>query len=93
MVVEHPTHPGLYPPRPMILEVRECATLGTNFADVYLDGKIFAKELSRTIAETFVKFPEAYTLAFIDVTKMRTWAIEREDAAAIRMLRELGEIE
>lgn len=60
-------------------EVRECATLGTLFADVYCDGKLFARELSREIAEDFCKEPWMYGRAHIDVPKMRTYMIEQED--------------
>lgn len=87
MKVEHEVHPGLYPPRPMVLEVRECATLGTLFADVYLNGELFAREVSRTVAETFVKFPGAYTNAFIDVEKLRAMNLEKWDAEAVKFLR------
>ncbi len=62
------------------LEIRPCATLGTNFADVYCDGELFAKELSRPVAETFIAHPEMYPNAFADEAKLRTWIIERWDA-------------
>jgi len=64
----------------MKLEIRECATLGTNFADVYCDGKLFARELSRPVAETFVQYPDFYGNAFADEAKLRTWMIEQWDA-------------
>jgi hypothetical protein len=89
MKVEHPVFPGLYPPRPMTLEVRECATLGTNFADVYCNGVLFARELSRPVAETFVQNPMMYTNAFADAAKMRTWLLERGDAEVMKELEKL----
>lgn len=64
----------------MKIEIRECATLGTNFADVYLNGELFARELSRPVSETFAKYPTMYGNAFADVAKMRTWIIEQWDA-------------
>jgi hypothetical protein len=84
--VVHAVHPGLHPPRPMTLEVRECATLGDHFADVYLNGVLFARELSRTVAETFVKQPLAYPNAFIDAEKLRTWLLEKGDQEALRFI-------
>jgi len=86
MTVNHPCVPGIWPPTPMILEVRECATLGTNFADVYLNDKLFARELSRPVAELFVKFPDMYTNAFIDEAKLRTWILEKGNADVVKWL-------
>jgi len=88
--VEHPVHPGLYPPRPMVLEVRECATLGTNFADIYLNDKLYAREVSRQVAETFIRFPDFYVNAFADEAKIRTWLLEKWDAEAVEQLRKAG---
>lgn len=83
--------PGLYPQQEMVLEVRECATLGNYFADVYLNGKLFARELSRPVAETFVQHPTMYTNAFADEAKMRTWILEQGDAEAMNRI-EKGKI-
>lgn len=88
MRVEHPYVPGIHPIRKMILEVRECATLGTNFADVYLNDVLFARELSRLVAEQFVKHPMAYTNAFADVAKLRTWILEVGDTDATDLVRQ-----
>jgi hypothetical protein len=60
-------------------EIRECATLGTNFVDVYCDGELFAMELSRPVAETFCQYPHMYGNAFAEVAKLRTWIIEQWD--------------
>ena len=73
------------------VEVRECATLGTNFADVYVNGKLFARELSRPVAETFSKYPDAYPNAFADEAKLRTWNLERWDSWVVKQLAK-GEI-
>lgn len=89
MKVEHAVHPGLYPPRPMVLEVRECATLGTYFADVYLNGKLYASQVSRKVAETFVQHPHLYISAFIDVETLRRRALEKDDAEAVLALEAL----
>ena len=67
----------------MKIEVRECATLGTNFADVYVDGKLFAMELSRPVAVTFSEHHEMYPNAFADEAKLRTWMIEQWDSAVL----------
>lgn len=77
--VVHDVHPGLYPPRPMTLEVRECATLGTLFADVYLNDVLFLREISRKVAECFVQQPWRYPNAFSDEAKLRTWMVEQWD--------------
>ena len=80
MRAEHPGRPGVHPETPMVLEARPCATLGTNFCDVYLDGELFAAQLSRPVAESFVREPWQYPRGFIDATKLRTYAIEQDDA-------------
>lgn len=64
----------------MPMELRECATLGTDFVDVYRAGKLFASELSRPVAETFCKFSDYYPNAFADEAELRTWIIEHWDA-------------
>lgn len=87
MRVEHQCVPGLWPPTPMVLEVRECATLGTNFADVYLNDKLFARELSRKVAELFVQHPMAYCNAFVDEAKLRAWILEKGDTNAVKWLK------
>lgn len=84
--VTHPFLPGVHPTRPMKLEVRECATLGANFADVYLNGVLFARELSRAAADTFAEHPEAYTNAFADDAELRTWLLELNDDGAVKYL-------
>lgn len=73
-------------PEGMRIEVRECATLGTNFADVYVNGVLFARELSRAIAETFAQHPMLYTNAFADEAKLRTWMIEQWDDSVMAHL-------
>lgn len=70
----------------MKIEIKECATLGTNFADVYVDGKLFARELSRPVAETFVTHSRYYPDAFADEAKLRTWMIEQWDAEVHKII-------
>ena len=61
-------------------EVRECATLGTLFADVYADGVLFARELPRELAERFVKDPLWFGgNPFVDTPKLRTWAMRKRN--------------
>ena len=72
------------------VEVRECATLGTNFADVYVDGKLFARELSRPVAETFAEYADFYPNAFADEAKLRTWMIEKWDEWVNQHLKEFA---
>ena len=61
-------------------EIRECATLGTYFCDIYEDGELFAREVPREVAEWAVKeHPEVFLgNVGADVAKMRTWALERD---------------
>jgi hypothetical protein len=59
------------------LELRECATF---CADVYCDGKLFARELSRPVAESFIEEWMYYPNAFADEAKFRTWMIENWDS-------------
>lgn len=73
-------------------EIRECATLGTNFADVYRNGKLFAMELSRPVAESFVKYYDYYPNALAPEAKLRTWAIENGDAEVQKRLKKKGEV-
>ena len=79
MRVEHPFVPGIYPTTRMILEVRECATLGTNFADVYMNDVLFARELPKPVAEKFVQYPQMYPTAFCDLAKMRAFVVEARE--------------
>lgn len=59
-------------------EVRECATLGTLFADIYCDGELFAREISRKLAEKFCAEPWMFGGVHADVPKLRTWILENE---------------
>lgn len=68
-------------------ELRECANLGTNFVDVYRNGVLFARELSRPVAETFCQFPHYYPNAMADVEKLRTWMIEQWDDKVQKQLK------
>lgn len=76
MKVVHKSRPGVYPSVPMAIEVRECATLGTLFADVYIDGELFIQELDREVAERFANNPSLYSMAFSEVPKIRLWLLE-----------------
>jgi hypothetical protein len=69
-------------------EVRECATLGTLFADVYRNGRLWARELDRRLAEYFVKQPDMFGRVYIDLPKMRTYMIESEGLLVTDALRE-----
>ena len=81
----HPYFPGVYPREQMVIEVRDCATLGTNFADVFINDKLFASELSRPIAISFAERPYGYPNVFVDEGKMRTWVIEYWDEFVHRL--------
>jgi len=52
-------------------------TLGTNFADVYLNDELFARELSYPVAVEFVTDPYGFQNAFVDHAKLRTYLIEK----------------
>jgi hypothetical protein len=55
-----------------------------------LNGELYAREVSRAVAETFVKHPHAYTNAFIDVERLRAMNLEKWDGEAVKFLKSRG---
>jgi hypothetical protein len=65
--------------KPPVYEVRECATLGTYFRDIYEDGELFAMEIPTEVAEWAVGNPQIFLgNAGASIQKLRTWIIENE---------------
>lgn len=60
-------------------DLRDCATLGTLWCDIYRNDELFLRELPREIGEAFLKCPFIFPGAFIDAPRLRTHWIERDE--------------
>lgn len=65
---------------------RKCATLGTNFRDIYCDGKLFATQVSKDVASYFIRHPEMWHgNVGASIHKFRCWMMEQEYVLAKNM--------
>lgn len=60
-------------------DLRDCATLGTLWCDIYRNDELFLRELPRELGEAFIKYPFMFPGAFIDAPRLRTFWIERDE--------------
>jgi hypothetical protein len=61
--------------------VRDCATLGMHFRDLYRDGELFAREVPAAVALWAVSHPEIFGGAVgADAPKLRARVLEQEYA-------------
>jgi hypothetical protein len=75
-------------------ESRECATLGTNFRDVYKNGKLFAIQVDKNAAAWFCKHPWAFTGSVsASIEKLRCWMMEQEYLRSVDFIRSVGDMD
>jgi hypothetical protein len=59
--------------------IRECATLGTNFCDIYRDNELFAREVPIEVGKWAIEYPAIFLgNVGVDIEKMRRWVLEQE---------------
>lgn len=67
-------------------ESRECQTIGTNFRDIWRDGKLWASEVDKDVATFFITHPEKHGgNSFCSDDTLRRDALEREFSAIMRL--------